>query len=415
MHKTLFRAALVAGALMPAAAYATDGYFLNGVGGKAKGQAGAAIADPQDALSIAANPAAATDLGHRVDFGAEIFVPDRTARITGNRVGLNGDYSGNGLNPSLLPDFGYVRPLSDKVSLGIAVYGNGGMNTVYKRNPFASFGTTGHAGVDIKQMFIAPTLAAEVAPGQSIGISPLGVIQSFKASGLQPFAQVSANPENFTNRGTDWATGAGVRVGYLGHFGVVNLGVFYQSKVLTERFDKYAGLFAQQGGFDVPASWGGGVSVKANEALTISADFKRIEYADIRSIGTPLAPLLTGKPFGAGDGPGFGWRDISVYKLGVRYAVNESLTLRAGYGYAQNPVRSSETLLNILAPGVVTHHITAGATWTTRTGIEVTGYVLHAPKNTVKGRGSIPAAYGGGEADIALAETSFGLSVGWKI
>lgn len=415
MRTMVFRAVLVAGALVPAGARATDGYFVNGVGAKAKGQAGAAIADPQDALTIATNPAAATALGHRIDVGAEIFIPDRSARITGSGAGLNGSYSGNGVGPFVMPEFGYVRPWSETLSLGIAVYGNGGMNTVYKRNPFGGFGARGSAGVDLKQMFVAPTLAAKIALGQSIGISPIGVLQSFKGQGLQPFASASEDPRHFTNRGTDWATGVGVRVGYLGHFGPLNLGAFYQSEVAADRFEKYAGLFAEQGGFDAPASWGFGAAVKASDALTIAADFKRIAYSSIRTIGTPLSALFAGKPFGAGDGPGFGWRDVSVYKVGLRYAVNPNLTLRTGYGYSQNPVRSSETLLNIVAPAVVTHHITAGATWTTQSGIEVTGYILHAPKNTVKGRASIPANFGGGEADISLAETAIGLSVGWKI
>ena len=44
-------------------ASATDGYFLNSVGAKAKGETGVAIALSQEALSIAANPAAATELG----------------------------------------------------------------------------------------------------------------------------------------------------------------------------------------------------------------------------------------------------------------------------------------------------------------------------------------------------------------
>ncbi len=396
-------------------AHATDGYFQNGLGAKAKGQAGAAIADPQDSLSIGANPAAAAALGYRFDIGADVFVPDRSAAVSGNGAGLDGRSSGNGLNPFVMPEFGIVRPLPGGLALGLAVYGNGGMNTVYKQNPFAAFDATGHAGVDLKQVFVAPTLAVEVAPGQSLGVSPLGLLQSFKAAGLQPFAVASADPARFTNRGTDWSTGAGVRVGYLGRFGRVSLGAFYQSEVLATGFHRYEGLFAERGGFDVPASWGAGLAVRASEALTVAVDVKRIAYSSVRSIGTPLAPLLAGRPFGAADGPGFGWRDISVVKLGLRYAVNPSLTLRAGYGYAQNPVRPSQTLLNILAPGVVTHHVTAGATWTTASGTEITGFVMHAPRNTAKGRGSIPVSYGGGEADIALAETALGVSVGWKL
>ena len=43
--------------------------------------------------------------------------------------------------------------------------------------------------------------------------------------------------------------------------------------------------------------------------------------------------------------------------------------------------------LSLVAPGVVSHHITAGATYTTGSGVELTGYVMHAPKQTVRGVG----------------------------
>jgi long-chain fatty acid transport protein len=120
------------------AAQATDGYFLSGVGAKAKGEAGVAIALLQDALSIDNNPAAATELGDRLDGGIELFIPDRGATIRGNGAGADGNFSGNGANPFVLPEVGYVRPLSEKVAIGIALYGGGGMNTTYARNPFAS-------------------------------------------------------------------------------------------------------------------------------------------------------------------------------------------------------------------------------------------------------------------------------------
>lgn len=394
-------------------AYATDGYFLNGIGAKAKGSGGVAIALPQDALSIAANPAAATELGERLDMGFQVFVPRRGASISGNGAGLDGTYSGNGTNPFILPEVGYVRPLSNTVAVGVAIYGNGGMNTDYKQNPFASFGATGAAGVDLKQVFITPTLAVKVAPGQSLGISPIIVLQGFEAKGIAPFSAASADPAHFTNRGTDWSVGGGLRIGYLGKVvDRVTIGTFYQSKIWTGRFKKYAGLFADRGGFDVPASWGGGVAVALSDKLTIAGDVERIEYSDVKSVGTPLSPLFSGKAFGAADGPGFGWRDIAVYKLGVTYAASDRLTLRAGYGHSGNPVPASETLLNVLAPGVVQHHFTLGATVVVEPGLEVTGYAMHALKHVVRGNGSIPASYGGGEADIHLSESSVGLSFG---
>ena len=400
-------------------AHATDGYFLHGSGAKAKGMAGAAIAYPQDALAIASNPASATEVGHRLDIGVDIFVPDRSATIHGNAFGPDASYSGNGANPFVLPEIGYVRPVSDKLAIALAIYGNGGMNTEYKTNPFGRFGATGPAGIDLKQIFITPTVAYKIANGHSIGISAVGVVQGFQAKGIAPFAAASADPANFTNRGTSWSFGAGVRVGWLGHLtDRLSAGAFYQSKVWTSNFDKYAGLFADQGGFNVPASWGGGIAYRLTDRLDFAADVKRIEYSGVGSVGNPLAPLFSGVPFGATDGPGFGWRDITVYKAGLAYEASEALTLRAGYGRSGQPIPRSQTFLNTLAPGIVQDHFTLGATWTTASGMEVTTHVLYAPKNTVLGQGSIPPGmppgFGGGEVDLSMGEFAGGLSFGFK-
>lgn len=415
--RTAFGLALAsAAAILPSAAQATDGYFLNGMGAAAKGAGGVAIAMPEDAGAIAANPAAATDIGHKLDIGFEVFIPRRGASISGNGANLNGDYSGNGANPFILPEVAYVRPLNDSVSLGLAISGNGGMNTQYDANPFANFGATGPAGVNLRQVFITPTVAVRVAAGQSVGISPLVVVQSFEMRGIQPFTAASSAPTQMTNRGEDWKTGAGLRIGYLGHFGdVVSIGAFYQTKVWAQPFTKYAGLFAGGGDFDVPSSWGAGIAIKASDALTIGADYKRINYSDVASVGNPLSALFGGNPFGSANGPGFGWRDVDVIKVGAQYRASDALTLRLGYGRSDNPVPASETFLNILAPGVVQDHFTAGATVRLNSGLEVTGYVMHAPRNTVQGSGSIPVNYGGGEADVHLSETSAGLSVGFNL
>lgn len=399
----------------PQAANATDGYFLNGMGAKAKGAGGVAIALPEDAIAIAANPAAAVVLDERLDAGIEVFVPSRGVDISGNGAGLNGSWSGNGANPFVLPEVGYVRQLDDTFAAGIVITGNGGMNTNYESNPFTNFGAQGEAGVNLRQIFITPTLAAQIGEGHSIGVSPILLVQSFSMNGIQPFTAASIAPEQMTNNGDSWTTGAGVRVGYLGHFGPsVSLGAFYQSKVWAGRFGKYAGLFANGGDFDVPASWGFGLAIKASDRLTLGADYKRIEYSDVPSVSNTLAPLFTGVPFGAQGGPGFGWRDIDVVKFGAVYRASDNLTLRAGYGRSDNPVPASQTFLNLLAPGVVTDHFTAGATVNLNASLELTGYVMHAPRNRVHGAGSIPLNYGGGEAEIHLAEAATGFSLGFR-
>jgi long-chain fatty acid transport protein len=64
---------------------------------------------------------------------------------------------------------------------------------------------------------------------------------------------------------------------------------------------------------------------------------------------------------GSTNGAGFGWRNTTVYKIGVTRL--NPVTLRAGYVTLDQPIPQSQTFFNILAPGVVEDHITLGATW----------------------------------------------------
>jgi hypothetical protein len=62
-----------------------------------------------------------------------LWVPSiRSATLTGNGfAGADGDYDANGKKNFFIPELGYNRLLTPKVSLGVSMYGNGGMDTLY--------------------------------------------------------------------------------------------------------------------------------------------------------------------------------------------------------------------------------------------------------------------------------------------
>jgi long-chain fatty acid transport protein len=141
----------------------------------------------------------------------------------------------------------------------------------------------------------------------------------------------------------------------------------------------------------------------------------------IENLSGPLSDARYGNRLGGNNGPGFGWQNMSVVKLGVDYVWSPALTLRAGYSDTEQPVPEDETFFNILAPGVVEKHYTVGATLT-RGSHEFTMHALYAPRVDVKGSGSIPGdgppipptSFGGGEADIYLEEKTLGISYGYR-
>ena len=407
---------LVTLASLAAPALATDGYFSDGYGIKAKGMGGVGIALPQDALAAANNPAGMAMIGSRLDVGVDWFRPNRGSDIVGNGAGLNGSYDANGKQNFFIPELGYNRMLGANMAVGLSVYGNGGMNTKYNRNPFGAFGGSNPGGVNLEQLFIAPTFAYKVTSNHAFGISPVFAYQRFGAAGLQPFTASSSSPADVTDRGNDSSSGWGVRLGWTGQIiDGLTLGATYASKI-KGKFDRYKGLFADQGEFDIPENYGVGFAYQAMPKLTIAGDIKQINYSKSHSVGNPVDCLFAGTCLlGATNAAGFGWRDTTVYKLGASYAYGNGLIARAGYSYNRQPIPSSQTFFNILAPGVVENHLTLGGTWIMANRNELSLAYMHAFKNTVNGSGSIPAIpYGGGNANLHMYEDSLGIAYGVK-
>lgn len=396
-------------------AHATNGYFSHGYGMQSKGAAGVGAALPQDSLASATNPAGLTDLGDRLDLGLDYFVPDRGASITGNAFGPDQAFDGNDTRAFFIPEFGYVRQVNDRLAVGLAIYGNGGMNTDYGQNPYARFGATGEAGVNLSQLFVSPALAWKLNDRHSVGLAANLIYQEFEAKGVGLFAGFSSAPAQVSDKGKDRATGASVRLGWQGHFtDALTVGASWQSRGETGAFDDYRGLFADQGSFDVPETWVLGAAFKASKTLTLAADLQKIFYSDISAVGNSVASLFAGAPLGSGDGPGFGWQDIQVVKVAALYQATPRLLLRAGYSKSEQPVPAGETLFNILAPGVIEQHVTLGATWELDAKNALSVAYAKGLEERVNGAGSIPPGpppgFGGGEANLHLSSESLGLA-----
>jgi long-chain fatty acid transport protein len=408
--------ALLAFSLAPAIALATDGYFQHGYGVKAQGIGGVGIALPQDGLAAATNPAGTAFVGDRLDVGVTWFAPKRGAEISGNgNPANNGSFDGNGKKDFFLPEFGYTKQLSPSLAAGVAVYGNGGMNTTYNGG-IPLFGGN-KAGINLEQLFISPSLAWKPNENNAIGAAINFAYQRFEAKGLSGFAGSpgpSVSPADVTDRGVDSSTGWGLRLGWTGKVTPdLTLGATWSSKISASKFDKYKGLFADGGSFDIPESYGVGLAWKATPALTVAADVEEIKYGSVRSVANSIANFATAG-LGSANGAGFGWKDITVYKLGVSYDLSKDLTLRAGYNHSDQPIPSSQTAFNILAPGVVQDHLSLGGTWKNAGGGELSVAYTHAFKKAVNGSGSL-SQFGGGEANIHLEENILGIAYGWKL
>ncbi len=439
--KTLQIATAISSLFIVGSVQATNGYFAHGYGTKSKGLAGAGAAWAQDSMAAATNPAGMARVGSRVDFGAAQFHPDRSVKVSGNPTNPPPDQDGNTLPDTfplrpgryksaskdfLVPHFGYNKMLNPDMSVGVSVYGNGGMNSNYDTFENAAFCTSGFlsgpnagqtfpvgtqtglfcngkSGISLSQLFIAPTFAMN-SGNLSWGVSPILAYQVFEAKGIGAFAQFSASPQDLSRNGKSTSTGAGIKIG--GIFDVspsFTVGASYQSKMAMSEFDEYKGLFAEEGDFDIPSTWTVGLNYKVNDSHRVVLDVQQINYSDVASISNPIGNLFNPgcqpQPFdpagpngagpgcfGASSGAGFGWDDMTVIKLGWEFSVAsvEDVIWRLGFSHADQPIPDDQVTLNTFAPAVVEDHFTFGFT-KAHGNHELTFAGMVAFKNSVEG------------------------------
>jgi len=137
----LWAALLAPAQILTSPAGATEGYFQHGYGMASQFLGGAGAAYSQDAMSQALNPAGLVGLDNQVDLGLSFFSPRR---------GFTGT---NGTNPArlvpndkvdsrsklfLIPNAAVNYKIDSQSAVGVAFYGNGGMNTNYSQDGVTS-------------------------------------------------------------------------------------------------------------------------------------------------------------------------------------------------------------------------------------------------------------------------------------
>lgn len=409
--------------------FATNGYFTHGLGTKNKALAGAGTATPQEAMATSVNPASAVVLGNKFESGISIFSPQRSYSATASLA--NGQGGAFTINPGEvdsgseffpIPYIARTWDLNEDTAIGLSFYGRGGMNTDYISGS-ATFDPdgpgpapvmslpgpygAGKAGVNLMQAFTDITYSkrnGDLAWGVALVLAG----QAFEGDGFASFTPYTetfaasggtAMPTSLSNNSLDYAYGAGFKLGFIWDASdTINLALSYQSQIEMSEFDDYSDLFAQGGGFDIPASVRAGISFSLSPTSILHYDVEHTQFNEIDSVGNPLANLFSCPTAGAGGtdlssclggakGAGFGWDDMTTHKIGYQWQPSgmEDWTMRLGFSHGKQPIRDEQVLFNMMAPGVIENHITAGFTHIMDSGKEYSFSVMYAPEKKISG------------------------------
>jgi long-chain fatty acid transport protein len=104
-----------------------------------------------------------------------------------------------------------------------------------------------------------------------------------------------------------------------------------------------------------------------------------------------------------------GWEDQTVFAVGVEYAVNQRLNLRAGYNVSDAPIDNADTFNNLILPATTEKHIAFGADWRLSHYWDIGFHISRASKNELTSAAPSPPG-----VKIGLEITTVGINLGYR-
>jgi long-chain fatty acid transport protein len=417
----LYRAALLAALLLPCAANATNGYQLIGVGTYQKSLAGAVTAKPGSAMTAITNPAGMIRIDKRADFSMEAFMPDRNIDFSA----LGGESTKSDSDLYGVPAIGWTAPVAERDDLyfGGGMYGTSGLGVDYAETLMMPAGSSftgndliwqGYSNIAFWQM--APTLAWNPKDSLSLGFA-LNIDYQQVSFEQRIRDSVTGARFNFDLGRSANAFGFGLSFGLLYDIGeTVTIGASYKSKQDFSELEynlgegdidlSLIGGPVYPGGryvldLDFPQQAAIGIAFHPGSHWTVSADLKWIEWSDT------MNRLSVRGPDGFDFAMDPGWEDQTVYALGAEFRVNDKLTLRAGFNYAESPIDETTASSNLILPAIVEDHYTFGLEYRF-SHWDFAFHYMYAPEQKITANSGFPGT------QISLGETSLGVNLGYR-
>ncbi|MCA1901580.1 MAG: outer membrane protein transport protein [Candidatus Hydrogenedens sp.] len=390
--KTILQILIISITIYSSYLYANEGVFVLGNDAYQLGRASSGIASPRSAYWCYMNPASMVELNKRLDLNWYIVKTDiemHPRGLIGNR--FESPLEGDGLFN--IASGGMIIPL-DVGTLGVGLYVPSGTGVDYQnsRNILSRLWNADRK-LFYQHMRLVVAYGYKFDNGWAIGGGIHGSVSRFKSDHIT----LSLLP---TEGDFDWdeSYGAGFNLSIYKKWEKFAIGATYTSRHWTERFQHYKDLLRYP--LDQPQILNAGVAYDVNDKLTLSLDFKWLNWEGIPAYGRDLT-----------DG-GFNWVNQFCTKLGVEYRINDKTRILAGYSHGNSPITEDHVFLAGLVPVLCEDHFTLGLARkiTEHDEVSLSGVVGLKNKMTDTGNGDLLSHLGQG---TELSTGGFSIVLGY--
>ncbi|WP_374472813.1 OmpP1/FadL family transporter [Phenylobacterium sp.] len=350
MRKILLTAFAGVAASALASQAQAGGFYLQEQSVRGLGRAYSGEVTDQGPASLWWNPAAIARSPREAYVGAHAIFVEAQVENTGSTITYPGGTTlpvtgepraFNPIQNGVAPNFAVSTPVGDRFALGLSVAAPYNFTTKYRRNAWARYDALESR---LNTADIQLTGAMRVTDWLDVGV---GVSAQYADAKLQT-AYPNLSPQlpdgvsQLAGDGWDYGWSAGAQA----HFGALTLGASYRSKMEHDLDGRIfvgglAGPLAAanvdaegSAGFDTPWIATFGASYALTDRLTVHGQVQRIGWGEFDAIRVqaPAGPQTLDQNY----------KDVTTGGVGLDYAVNDRLTLRAGMQYDPTPTPDDE-------------------------------------------------------------------------
>jgi len=305
----------------------------------AMGHTGVAMTDSAEAIFF--NPGAITQLEADNDFIGGITLLDGQTEYRNDETNVEAE-TDNVIGTPI--NFYMAQRLSEELSWGLGVYTPFG-NKVEWPTDWAGSHLVNY--IELKMIFVQPTIAFQLSESTSVGFGPSLVVGEveFNRNLSTSLTDENGNRSNVTVQ-EDGVTAWGFNLGVLHSLNDrTRLGFSYRSEIILEARDGDAdfddvpgaldGVFVD-GEFDadlpLPAELTLGIAYDYSDNLTLAFDYNYTFWDVYEELKIEFDNGLTSiNPRN--------YENASIFRFGAQYDLDEKWTLRGGIYYDQSPVK----------------------------------------------------------------------------
>lgn len=392
-----------------------QGIYLPTSGAVNRSMGGASTAAPVDAVgALYWNPATISGLNEsELGFGMDMLFVDLDLGSSIGGVGSGSSESDSSVTP--IPAIGWVQKLNETTTMGLGLGAVAGFSTNFPASLTSpiqapqTLGGFGRISSAAEFLQVTPVLSLQLTECLSVAVGPVVTLGKLQ---IDPF--VFAAPDNANGIGPAEGTypiGMGSRY----HFGLgaqaglyytglqdISLGASIKSTQYMEQFrfqsqDELGFQRYLKFDLDLPMILSLGAAYHGMENTILSLDLRYFDYKNTQGFGD--AGFAADRALN-----GLSWRNVFSVAVGGRQRLCEKLTVGAGYQYNTNPIRDSDTGINVASPLYQQHTLHTGMTIHMTEQVDVSmAYTFIADAEIT---GPILTAPAGGGAAVAVSSSS---------